>query len=154
MFRVILAMSESAREIKRDLTSATNLVIEHLLKLYLMTSHESENHWRREVYSFIHNVKKLSTSKKFPSTKMIYEWTYGVYQDVVTDEKYMEVMVRSIEEDYDYDFSYLNISEVCKNMDKVCQRYFSWLSDSLSKVGVVSPKQVYGKLDEILDIEV
>lgn len=154
MFRVILAMSESAREIKRDLTSAANLIIEHLLKLYLMTNHESENHWRREIYGFIHNVKKLSTTKKFPSAKMIYEWTYGIYQDVITDQKYVEVMVRSIEEDYTFDFSHLDILKICEDMDRICQNYFLWLSDSLSSVGAISPKQVYHKLDEILDSEV
>ena len=65
-----------------------------------MPNHSALNHWKQEIYSFIHNVDKLKGNKRFPTSKQIYDWTYGKKEDVWTTKELVQIM-----NDFDENYS-------------------------------------------------
>lgn len=135
-------------KIKNKLIDNTEPVIEHLLKLYLMPEHTSVNHWKQEIATFINKVGNLKGTNKFPKFKQIYDWTYGSYQDVITNPNYLDKMIKTIIYDYDLEIDYY-IEEVVENFNRICETYFTWLARELSEWGVISKIDIYKTLDMI-----
>lgn len=144
----ITEFAENKKEIERSLKPSVEPIIEHLFKLHLMPNHESVNHWRREIYSFLYNIDKLKGTNKYPSSKQIYDWTFGKIADKFDDNYYAEGIVETIEYDYNVTVNE-DITVIRKSMYTICKFYFSWISNELSIRGIVTPKQVYVELDKI-----
>lgn len=145
----IRGFAEAQKEIERDLTSHTIVVIEHLMKIYLMPDHESAYHWKKEIASQIYIVDKLKNNKKFPTAKQIYSWTYGKKQDLITDRKWFQIFVEDICEEYNRDLieSPMNFMN---EFDDICVSYFQWLSNELSQTGRVSKSAIISKIDQLI----
>ena len=73
----IRGFAEMQREIERKLASHTDEIIEHIIKLVLMPGSSARNHWQGEIAGQLKSIDKLKNTKKFPSAKQIYKWTYG-----------------------------------------------------------------------------
>lgn len=115
-------------------------IVEHLIKIYLYPDDVNTNHWKDEIYSFINRVPKIKFNNKFPSSKFIYEKTYGVWWDTIPN------MIKKVVSEYgDYHINY-NIGDILD----FCSRYFNWLSRELSSNGLILKKNVYSTIDELL----
>ena len=141
----INAMAEQKKEIERSLSPKTDMIIEHMLYLCLAPNCTTVNHWMDEIYSFISKIDKLKGKNRFPSARMIYEWTYSKKQDLVKDTRWLSVMIEDAKDKEniadDFDVQY-----VMNDLDAMCMSYFKWLSEELASVGAVSRKSVREKL--------
>ena len=145
----VTEFAENKKEIERSLKPLTEKIIEHLFKLYLLPNNESVKHWKKEIYSFIHSIDKLKGSNKRPTSKQIYEWTFGKKADIFDDDYYVEVMVDTIEYEYSTTIG-KNVNSIKNDMYVLCDNYFKWLSNELSVKGLISPQSVYAELDNLL----
>ena len=145
----IRGFAEMQREIERNLTAHTDEIIEHLLKCYLMPEHSSVNHWKSEIANQIYKVDRLKNNKKFPSAKQIYKWTYDKKQDLITDVRWFTKYVGMICEEYSIDIDE-SPADFMGDFDRICVEYFTWLSNELSQIGLISKSEIYSKLNELL----
>lgn len=136
----LVEFAYSKRKIEDSLVDHTGEIINHIIKLCLYPHSEYENHWKKEVYSFIHDIKKLNYNNKFPSAKFIYDKTFGVWSDTISER------IDSIEEEYGKSLEY-NVYSKCYT---VCDAYFRWLASQLSTKGIVSISKVCEELDKLI----
>lgn len=73
----IWGFAEAQKEVERRLSAHTDEIIEHIIKLVLMPDNSARNHWEGEIAGQLKSIDRLKNSKKFPSAKQIYKWTYG-----------------------------------------------------------------------------
>lgn len=73
----IRGFAETQKEVERRLSAHTDEIIEHIIKLVLMPDNSARNHWEGEIAGQLKSIDRLKNSKKFPSAKQIYKWTYG-----------------------------------------------------------------------------
>lgn len=135
----ILFMAAENKMIRDRLESNTPQIIEHIIKLCLYPKNESTNHWNREIWAAIHFVQKQKRTNKFPSSKFIYEATWG------TDGDMLDQFLQLVLSEYGDPKSALQV-----NIEHTCIEYFKWLSNNLSENGLVTNQQVTDKLDELL----
>lgn len=145
----IRSFSFSQSEIARKLSAPMKIIIEHLLYIVLAPESTTVHHWCSEIYGFLNYVGKLDRKNRFPKQRQIYEWTYGKMQDLVTDERFMSVMIKSAvrKERFTVD---VPINEIITKLDHVCTDYFSWLSQELSTVGIVDSDDVESKIRDMV----
>lgn len=145
----IRSMAFSQTHIAQNLYAKMNITIEHLLYIVLDPNSPTVHHWCSEICAFIGEVDKLSSTKKFPSEKQIYEWTYGRKQDLVTDEAYMNKLIKRTAKKEN--LTVVNTtSEISEKLDYVCTKYFHWLAKELSTVGIVDEDEVEEKIRQFV----
>ena len=147
----LFEFAENKKEIERHLTNQTDIIVEHILYLIMDKDNNAVDHWKNEIYSFLHTVKKLSGKNKFPTAKQIYDWTYCKISDCITDMRWVRVFVEDAcdKEGFTYT-SISSFSTISKQLDSFCRDYFSWLGENLSKVGIVSKQNVFKELDKLM----
>lgn len=145
----IRGFAELRKEVERKLSEHTDVVIEHLMKCYLMPNHSALIHWKQEIATQINRVDKLKNGKKFPSAKQIYNWTYGKKQDLVTDIRWFSGLVQDVCDEYNLILENDPL-DFQSEFDKLCQNYFEWLANELSVRGLVPRSEIYTKLDALL----
>jgi hypothetical protein len=107
--------------------------------LYLYADSEYVNHWKQEVWNFLHDVPKIKSTKKYPSYKLI-RYAVGAYEDMIPE------FVSLIEDNYsELEVQRSDISE----LEKIVTMYFDWISAELTEKGLVNRLSVYNKLEEI-----
>lgn len=145
----IFGFAKSRLEIEIALNGKTQQIIEHMCKLVLFPEHSARNHWKKEIASQLYTISKLKTSKQFPNQRQIYYWTYKKEQDLLQDSAWMSKMYNHLVKEYN---SIPNITEdeFLYRADTVCDKYFKWISEVLSKDGFVEFDQIYGMLDSLL----
>lgn len=137
----IYPFSRLQRDLKQDLYDKSSQCEDHLIKIFLFPEASAYNHWVTEVYSFLHDVKKLKGKNKRPSAKFILDHTWGYWEDTILD--YIPTFFKDYPRlkavpESKYQLIYDNIYE-----------YMKWLSEELSRVGRVSRFDVKSKLDEL-----
>ena len=145
----IRSMAFSQSQITYNLSSKMNITIEHLLYIILSPNSPTVHHWCSEICAFIGEVDKLSSTKKFPKEKQIYEWTYGRKQDLVTDEAYMNKLIKRTAKKENLQVVDTT-SEISEKLDYVCTEYFRWLAKELSAVGIVDEDEVEEKIRQFV----
>ncbi len=145
----LFEFAENKREIERQLSDKTDILVEHILYLIMDKNNSASNHWKQEIYSFIHSVKKLSGKNKFPTSKQIYGWTYDKISDCVTDTDWISVFVEDACDKECFENIY-SITDISKRLHSFCTDYFTWLSESLSRIGIVSRQDVIHELDILI----
>lgn len=136
----ILCMAAENKMIKDRLESSTPQVIEHIIKICLYPENESVNHWSREVWAAIHVVQKQKRTKKFPSSKFIFEATWG------TDGDMLDQFIQLVLAEYGDPKSVVKV-----NIEHICIEYFKWLSKNLSENGFVTNQDVDNQLNSLLE---
>lgn len=145
----IMGFAEAQKAVERRLTEHTDEILEHLLKCFIMPQHTATQHWKQEIASQIYKVDRLKAGKKFPSAKQIYSWTYHKKQDLITDPRWFSKFVYGICDQYGVELE-ISPDVFMPEFDAICVKYFKWLSEELSDVGLVTRGEVYQKLDELL----
>lgn len=137
MKRRTLGMSKDMKTMRSYLEDRSEELTIHLMKLGMYPEHSSRMHWRKEVYSFLHQVQPLKGKNKFPSAKFILDSTWAKTGDGI--RLWTSGIIRSYgQSDQDIDVVY----------DKI-QYYYEWSASELSRYGVIQPSMVYEKLDEL-----
>ena len=140
MYRYVIGMSDKRSEIRNQLKYSGEQVALHLIKLAIYPDAQERNHWKQEVYAFLHKVPKFKKTNKWPEQEFIFE-ALSVYDDVV-DNLVLEV--------YDDEES-LTPSEVpTKKLEDMLVTYHAWAAHELSKNGILRRQEVYDKIDELL----
>lgn len=139
MKRYIYAMSTTKRELTHQLVSASLPLTEHLVKLYMFPNSINVDHWKHEVWNFVHQVPRLKGSNKYPSSKLIFSClsTYldelDNTADLMQSEYSLLIAARS-----DYSCA-----------EEMITKYIKSVSDILAKQGRINSSEVYILLDEI-----
>ena len=146
----IRAMSETKKEVERELKPRAVEVIEHIMKLVLMPNHSSVNHWKKEIAMQLHEIDKLKGTNKWPTASQILSWTYGKRVDLLTDVEWMSYTMQDICESYDIETD-LSAEEFSHIVNNICKEYFAFVANRLSTVGRVLASSVYEELDKLLN---
>lgn len=131
-------MSADNKMIRDRLEARTPQIIEHIIKICLYPNNMSINHWKREIWAAIHVVQKQKKTNKFPSSKFIFESTWGIDGDML--DQFIQIVLS------EYGEYETNINGV----EECCIQYFRWLSEKLSAYGFVTNQDVSDELDRIL----
>jgi len=149
MFRLIKSnetiygMALSRKDLAAIIEDNTREIICHLAKLYYFQEDKDDlNHWRGEIYAFLHNVKRLKGSNKFPDANFIFKNTF------IVNESSVEICMEDTYVDYcenhvptrDYDLN---------EFTNIVKEYFTWLSNILSNRGQVSKDSISKKLIQL-----
>lgn len=134
----IQSFAETQQEIHRYLVSRADVVIEHLIKIFLYPERQEVSHWKQEVAATLNRVYKLKSDNKYPSKDWILENSWNVLDDIIRDS------IVPIEEDYGH-----SSNDNFYNIYNKIYSYFDWLSGELSKTDRVSNTRIYDKIDEL-----
>lgn len=137
MKRCIYAMSTTKRELAHQLVSASLPLTEHLVKLYMFPNSINVDHWKHEVWNFVHQVPRLKGSNKYPSSKLIFSClsTYLDELDNTADLMQSEYPLTATRSDY-----------TCA--EEMITEYIKSVSDILAKQGKINSSEVYMLLDK------
>lgn len=136
----IFAMSEYQKEIYRKLTSASEQIDEHIIRLLLFPNCRYQEHWKDEIYAFLSRIERLKGKNKWPKAKFIKE-ALEVHNDILQSYIYFVTDVES-------QFTPVNVE--LDVIESAINEYQDWISEELSKNGYVRLSEVHTKLDEIL----
>jgi hypothetical protein len=63
----------------------------------------------------------------------------------------MKVMVQNIIDEYsDINEILKTYPQICEEFNSICETYFKWLCEKLSKNGIVARTDIYNKIDELV----
>lgn len=142
----LLELAHKKQDIKQRLWDQSEYVITHLLCIYFWPNTEYISHWISEVHSGISTVPKMKHNNKYPSSKDIYQSTFGGVEDVFIShfDAYKDIVLgkeNELEEPKN-----LNANKIHDYLDN----YFRWLADRLSKEGKVNRIEIEDKINELL----
>ena len=143
--RRLQEMSENKVQIRQDIVNVEDKIIEHLLKCFLYKNTMNNlKHWEGEIYSFLHRVPKLKNTKKYPSYKLLYNFTIErIYDDI---DNIINLTISNLEFK-----NYPKVNNINKeNLGKAILEYYDWLIEKLSKNGGIVFSSVCNKIDELI----
>lgn len=135
----VRAMSTSKKDFKRRLHDISGELTEHLIKLYLYPNSQYANHWRKEVWAFLHYVPKLKHNNKIPTSDFIFNGI-SIYLDQVESFLYM-----LMEEYSELSPERLDPDEATS----LIEQYFENISIRLSKDSTISSSECIDILIEL-----
>ena len=141
MYRYIVGMADTKSEIGRLVAAASEQIDLHIIKLLLMPESNDANHWKQEIYSFLRNVNRLKSSKKWPEFDFLLE-RISCHEDIVENLRFL------VEQDYPAALQ-SNVSN--NDIIKAFQEYHHFLAAGLSSKGVIGRQDCYDVLDNIVD---
>ena len=122
-------------------------VLQHLAYLYVFENCQDTKHWRTEVWKFMSHMPKVRIGAKvrylLPSEFLKY--TYYQHNSL---HEFEYVIEAAVELKPEYEPNWEKVYYVL-NFKHLCDNYFNWLSEEICKVGTVSPKDCYTKLEEL-----
>lgn len=157
--RFLMEMADSKSNIAHSLISVRDVLISHLIKVFVWKHSSSYTHWKHEIYNFVSRISKLKLINKYPSANFIFNNLFGNIKDVFKDR--LEVYIDDINYDYFEDECSADKNKdfepaVFDNLDtdkllNFIEDYIKWLSINLSNSGVVKFSEVSSKIDSLLD---
>ena len=139
----IRAMSENKSRLHDQLVPLAGKMIEHLMKCFMFPNTDPYEHWKGEIYSFIHDVPKLSNSKKWPDSDFLVKCLWDTYEDAIEDW-YPQLID-------EYSSYHLNTHSESVTVYNCCSEYVEWLCVELSRYGRVSSRSCFEKIDNIVE---
>lgn len=137
--QAILGFALRRSEIAARLEENTRILMKHLIKLWMFPEASETNHWRKEIYSFLNQVPAMKGVNKLPSKEFIFKNTF------VINEKFIDDLYEDVYDDYTD--NHILARTNCDAMHQAIKDYYIWMSDILSKRGVVSYKKVLQELE-------
>lgn len=132
MFRYIRAMPRGDKDIENRIADAAEQIDEHLIKLILYPNNTQDiEHWRSEIYAFLHKVDKRKTANKYPKSRFIYN-ALACHNDI------MDNIIRCVKSEYAYTPKYISNPEILE----IIEKYQKWLAYELSSQGAVTKQEV------------
>lgn len=140
MYIYIRSMSEAQSKVYDKLTSHSEELVKHIMKLILFPLGPAA-HWKGEIYSFVNSCPKLKGKNKLPSSKFIFN-CLSVSNDILVN------LMRQVLAD-ESELSPSNISPSV--LLQAAETYERWLADMLAQYGAVTRNEVYAELDSIIE---
>lgn len=135
----VLGMSKDMKTLKKSLEGKSSGIITHMMRLYKYPENDSVNHWKSEIFNFIHSVPTLKDKSKYPDKK----WPQSVIWDSI-DYNDISMWERGMIKKYGQGVKLFTL-----DFYDMCYSYIEWLSEMLSENGDVSRDEVYQKLEEL-----
>lgn len=134
--------AKTTKDIKQLLGGGSmTTCIEHLVKLAILDSPQNVNHWRQEVYASMHELPKLKSTGKYPTSDWIYQQIWDYYGDDLA--KYFDI---AIKEELGVN---LKANVTADKIVEPLSEYISWLSTNLSNQGKIDRESSYTKLKSL-----
>ena len=143
----IYGQATSRKDLGDGLHSSSKPIVQELIKLWIYPNSQYVKHWRSEIRASLQEVDILKHSHKLPSKKFILENTWNEHKKRLFTQYENEV-----------DKILLKESELEPDIDRLdnfeeffdsAESYFIWLSENLSKEGIVKNSDIYKKLEEL-----
>lgn len=139
MKRRIFAFFRSTKDTYEKIKDQAENITEHLIKVFLWPNVQEVNHWKREIYANLYRSPKLKTNNKFPKYEALMYCTWDTTEDVIYE--WSQGIIDGMEETpIEFDYSALR---------SAIHDYYDWLCRNLSSSGLVTPKGVYSKIQEL-----
>jgi hypothetical protein len=151
LFRFVYSIADSKSRLEKTLKSHNEVRMEHLLKLYFYPEVlRDRDGWKRSVYSSLNKVPLLKNNK-YPDFQFLYEqvWVKPFEGKLLRElDRRVLFISRSLP---DYESPQFPLGEsVVANCYEICERYSSWLADTLSVVGRLFWIDIYEKIDSLM----
>ena len=140
MYKLILGISEYQNKIYDKLTTASEHIDEHIIKLLYYSDSSYVEHWKAEIFAFLHKIDKLKGRNKWPKSKFIKE-ALSTHNDMLHE---YGLLVK--EEESELAPRYISDDTILLAVND----YQNWLAEQLSIKGIVLHSEVCAKLDEII----
>ncbi len=140
MYKYVRAMSTTLKDIKNFIADASYQVDHHIIKLLLFPRSRDYNHWKQEIFSFIHDVDKVKSTNKWPQQHVILE-CLACHNDVLDNYRI------TVEDEYE---DLIPIPVTNDDILHAIEDYQLFLAEGLSRNGLVRRADVYNMLDDIV----
>lgn len=146
---IINELARNRGYIEGKVSDMAEVIMHHLVEIYLWRDTIYKNHWCTELYGFLHSIQKYSHNHKFPKSSEIYNWLWT--DNGVKLNKIIEGIIDGVK-DGDDDYKDLQEPKNVNNKDieKFVIDYIVWLSTELSKGGIVSKNEIKSKVNDLL----
>ena len=140
----ILGHSKKLSDIGAEIEESTQLIVQHLAKLYLFPESRDVDHWREEVATFLNSVPLRKGKNKLPSAQFIYKNTFEA------NEAYIAQYYNVVCMDYVCDDNPVTLQPRSINdfVNKV-KLYYVWLSNNLSRFRVLPNLEIKNKFKDL-----
>lgn len=135
----IFAFSRSTKDTYEKIKDQAENITEHLIKVFLWPNVQEVNHWKKEIYASLYRSPKLKTNNKFPKYEALMYCTWDTTEDVIYEWS-QGIMNGMVETPIQFEYPYLR---------SAIHDYYDWLCRNLSSTGLVTPKGVYSKIEEL-----
>ena len=141
MYIYIRAMSEAQAEVYRRVSDQAVRIVEHVIKLLEYPNAQEYNHWKQEIQAFLNEVPKLRGSNKFPKSKLI-------YKGLTRSNDVIDKLIGRAHRKYkDKTPLFLDNDVILAAVEE----YQHWLSEMLSREGIIDSDDIYTELDYIVN---
>lgn len=148
---IVYELAKHKSDVEDKVTDKSEEMIEHLIKIYIWRDTTYKGHWCGEVKGLLSSVKRLKGKgkKKYPKNKDIYKWLWRENDNKI--DKMIDEAIYSAEKGLE---GYENLRKP-RRVDKediksFVNNYMIWLSNELSKNGIVTSNEVYSTIDFLL----
>lgn len=146
---VLREYAKRSNEIGQDISSKSEQIIIHLLKIfYYRDNEELVEHWTGELWDFLHRVAKLKNTKKFPTKDFILYHLWLGTEDTFEDD--LPDYISSLNRRYSKKLGKINIDSKVMSF---CRDYCEWISEILSNKGSLSSDEIFNKINSMLGKE-
>lgn len=133
-------MSNTLANVRDNVKYASYEIDHHIIKLLLFPDTEYTNHWKQEIFAFLHDIDKLKSTNKWPKETDILDWL-ACHNDVLSNYRI------TVEDEYE-DLVPCNISN--SDILSAIEDYQAFLASNLASSGLVRRKDVYDLLSAIV----
>jgi hypothetical protein len=128
-------------------------VHEHIIKLILMPDVLPVEHWKGEIATALNTISKIK-GRGYPKANMLFQWSYGDYEDELNNPGKLRGMLRQVQEEYsDLSMLKIDLNTLQQKVKVIMHDYLEWLCQLLPVDGYVEPSLCKKKLTEILEKE-
>lgn len=146
---VLREYAKRTNEIGQDISSKSEQIITHLLKIfYYRNNEELVDHWTGELWDFLHRIARLKTTKKFPNKGFILYHLWSGTED--TFENDLPDYINSLNRKYSKKLGRIELDRTCKDF---CKKYMDWLAGALSEKGSVGSDDIFNEIETLLNKE-
>lgn len=134
-------MSNTLANVRDNMKYASYEIDHHIIKLMLYSNSQYYNHWKQEIFAFLHDTDKLKSTNKWPKKEDILQWL-SCHNDVLSNYRI------TVEDEYE-ELVPSSVSDDC--ILRAIEEYQEFLADKLSTNGLVRRNEAYQLLDEIVN---
>lgn len=139
----MLSLLVTRRDAADCISDCARPQIRHLLKIYLFPDCIKATHWKDEVYGYFHDVPRIGLLLKIkPSSRFIFRNAFNMNRDMIP------LMYSGIAQDYSRT-EHINQEGYINEFIQKVNRFYTWLSDKLSRNSQVSREEMFKILDEL-----
>lgn len=147
MFRYIKSQAQNTSKVLDKLDDSTKPCMCAIIQLWLFPQYkEYHHHWSHEVWSSLNSVQKLRSTNKYPKQKVIFKETFE-------DNKHLiKVCINEMiykENELTPDETRLFSKDT---LEEKLEQYFLWISDYLSRNGIVENDLIVR--DKLIELEI